>query len=222
MKIIKNGAVGYATMEDDNQRLRQLIEAEWGVIAPILYSRTKAELRRKRFRGEWNGAVPGGHEVADFIQAAVSEACCGLPEWEGGRASLVECLSKIIVRHINRYASRAEAERELRSTTNPAEANAHVADVSRAEQGCYEEPEDFASEQEEAEKVLSELRGDRDYRVAEVIVREDLYKPAEIAERLGLSVCEVNNAKKRLRRNPYLLSLLRRRRGGGGNRPDLS
>lgn len=221
MKIIKNVAVGYATMEDDNnQRLRQLIEAEWDLIARILYSRTKTALYKRRFRGEWNGAIPGGHEVADFIQAAISEACCGLPHWDGGRTSLIKSLFKIILRHINRYASRAEAGRELRSTTDPAEANGHVADVSNAEQGCYEEPEEFASGQEGVEEILRNCRGKRDYRIIEVIVREGLHKPADIAKRLGLSVGEVNNAKRRLRRDPYMLSLWRR--GGGGNRPDLS
>jgi hypothetical protein len=214
MKSSKDGTVGYAPVAEIDPRLRQVIEDYWDSIFPILYSRTKLVLNTKWFRGVRGGAVPGGNEVEDFIQEAVSEACDALPEWDwdGEWESLVKFLWKLISLHIRRCAECAEAQ-ELRSTTNPAEASAHVADVSKVEQECYEGPEEFTSEREEVDYILKMFYGRRDYKIIEVIFREEVSMPEEIAERLGLGVGEVNNAKKRLRRDPYLLSL--KRKSGG-------
>lgn len=234
MKSSKDGTVGYAPVAEIDPRLRQVIEDYWDSIFPILYSRTKLVLNTKWFRGVRGGAVPGGEEVKDFIHEAVveangalaEEADSALAEWDGGWESLVKFLWKFIRLHIRRCAECAEA-RELRSTTDPAEVSAQVADVSKVEQECFEGPEEFVSEREEVEKILKIFYGRRDYKIIEVIVREGLSTPEEIAERFRLSVGEVNNAKKRLRRDPYLLSLKRKRggeneRGWRGNHPDRS
>lgn len=210
MKSSNDGTVRCGPATEENRRFRQLIEHEWDSIGPILYSRTRAALRKTRSRGELGGAIPGGHEVDDFIQKALKKGLRGLPEWDGERESLVECLWKIIKSRIKHYTSRYEAKRELRATTNPAEASAYVADVSNAEQACYEDPEDFAFEQEEVERILKRFAGRRDFKIVETILREDVSMPEEIAERLGMSVREVNNAKKRLKRDPYLLALKRK------------
>jgi DNA-directed RNA polymerase specialized sigma24 family protein len=159
--------------------------------------------------------VPGGHEAGDFSQEAITVSSAELLEWDGEQPSLLECLWKIILRHIKRYSARDENTKEQLSTTNPAEANSHVADVSNLRQTCYPEPEDNLSEEETIELILKKFRRHRDFKFIEIILREDVETPQEIAEKLGIKVKEVNNAQKRLRRNPYLLSLLRQR--GGGN-----
>lgn len=224
MKSSKDGTVGYAPVAEIDPRLRQVIENYWDSIFPILYSRTKLMLNTKWFRGVRGGAVPGGEEIEDFIQEAISSASDALSEsewdWDGERQSLVKFLWNLIRLHIRRCAECAEAQ-ELRSTTNSAEVSAHIADVSKVEQECYEGPEEFASEREEVENILKIFYGRRDYKIIEVIVREELSMPEEIAERLELGVGEVNNAKKRLRRDRYLLSLKRKSDGekerGRGN-----
>ena len=211
MKSTKNSGVGYAAAVTEDDRLHQLIEGDWDSISAILYSRTKGAMSRRRFRGELGGPVPGGHEVDDFIQQSILEAYCAMPEWDGERDSLVEILLQIIARHIKRYSSRHENTMEQRSTTNRAEANSHTADISQAEQTCYPEPEAFASDQEEVESIMERFSGHRDAPIVEVILCEDAFTPEEIAEKLKLKVDEVNNAKKRLKRDPYLHSVKRKR-----------
>jgi RNA polymerase sigma factor (sigma-70 family) len=231
MKSSQDGTVGYSLMSEEDQRFQQFLEDDWGSIGPILYLRTKRALRKRRYRGVLGGPVPGGHEVEDFIHQAVREAYRHLPKWDGQRESLLEFLWARVVRIVKRYAERAEAGREVRTTTNRAEVNAHVADVSKAVQDCYQGPEDFASDREEIEHILKRSFSPLDREIIEVIIREELSTPEEIAERLGISVSEVNNAKKRLRRDPYLLCLKRqwvkkkrkrgskKRKGGGAKSP---
>lgn len=210
MKSIKSASIWCAAAVKEDERLRRLIEADWDSISAILYSRTKGALRKRRFRGEVGGPVPGGHEVEDFIQEAVAEAYSSMTEWDGEQASLVKFLLKIILRHIKRYGARHENKKEQRSTTNRAEASPHVTDVSAIPQSCYPEPEDCASEREEVASVLERFRGNRDYKIIEVILYEGASTPQEIAEKLGIEVEDVNNAKRRLKRDSYLQTMARK------------
>lgn len=221
MKSTKNdqnwryATFSYPRVVKMDDRLRQLGEDDWELISAILYKQTKAALNSTRFRGERGGPVPGGREIADFMHDAFLMSSDKLLEWDGQLSSLTECLWKIITRLIKRYSARHENKKERGSTMNPAEANSHVADVSKVRQTCYPEPEDSACAEEKIRRIMKKFRKNRDFKYIKVIVFEGLETPQEIAERLGVEVEEVNNAKKRLRRNPYLLSLKRRK--GGGN-----
>jgi RNA polymerase sigma factor (sigma-70 family) len=211
MKSIKGASIWNATAVKEDERLRRLIEADWDSISAILYSRTKAALRKRRFRGELGGPVPGGHEVEDFIQEAVAEAytSTSMPGWDGEQASLVKFLLRIILRHMKRYGARHENKKEQRSTTNQAEVSSQVADMSAIPQSCYPEPEDYASECEELASMLERFQEKHDYKIVEVILCDNALTPQEIAEKLSIKVEEVNNAKRRLKRDPYLQSMLR-------------
>lgn len=217
MKSDKNGMFRYGAAVSDDERYRQLINADWEAIASELKPRTQSELYRWRFRGEYGGAVPGGREVEDFIQKAITECLAEMYPWDVEQQSLIEFLWSLILLYIKRYGSRVEAKYDLRATTNPQEATAHVADVSNARQSCYQEPEDFVSEQEAVAYILERFRDDPDYRFIEVILCEEVLTPREIAEKLGIEVKEVHNAKKRLKRDEFLLSLVRKK--AGKNRP---
>ena len=188
-------------------------DADWDGIASELKSRTERELHRWRFRGEFGGAVPGGREVEDFIQEAIAEAYTDVARWDVKEMSLLDFLWSLIRLHIKRYGSRFEARKELRATTNAQEATAHVVDVSNTRQTCYQEPDVAVSTQEGVDYILERLRDDRDYRIVEVILNEEVLTPREIAEKLGIEVKEVHNAKKRLKSNQYLKSLARKATG---------
>jgi hypothetical protein len=212
MKSDNKGMFGFAATVKNDHRMNLLLNADWEQISKALKSRTVRRLQVRCFRGQFGGVVPGGHEVEDFIQAAIAETFTEVAKWDCKQVSLVKHLWKIIARHIKRYGSRHESRREKRSTTNPDEATSHVADVSQAQQTCYPEPEELAAERREAERILEKFRGHRDYEIIEVIITKGVYMPLDIAAKLDISVDEVNNAKKRLKRNEFMCSLLRQKK----------
>lgn len=75
--------------------------APWGDIYPRLALHAAGEVRRKIWRGQRNGHVPGGHEAADFVQRAVLATLAGLHTWDPKNKTLLAHLEDSITRDVS-------------------------------------------------------------------------------------------------------------------------
>jgi DNA-directed RNA polymerase specialized sigma24 family protein len=144
--------------------------------------------------------VPGGWEVNDFIQAAVRKALDGTRKWHPEEQDLLSFMKGIISSEVSSRATAIENANDRRATTLPAEADVHTVDVSSRQDESLSSAPSVVEYAQWRNLLLAKLEDPLERAIVTLVIDEDLDQPQEIADRLQVSVDEVYNAKKRLRR----------------------
>lgn len=187
--------------------LATLEEANLPEIVDRLVRFTLSRLKRVGL-GSSRGPIPGGSEPKDFVQEAVRKALAGERAWKNPQTvSLLHFLMGIIRSDISHLVTRLETRTMVRATqlteedkaNRPAKVkNPKVVDISEL---IDRRPDLQDSSIKVWEDVLECVGDDSVLRQIVQIWRDDgVVKAKDIAEKLGISVNDVNNAIRRGKR----------------------
>ncbi|HWX21138.1 MAG TPA: hypothetical protein VN578_14660 [Candidatus Binatia bacterium] len=188
---------------------------DWGSLLLELAAFAKREIRRRRWRGQRSGVLPEGYDANSVASEVITSALEGkarlAPGWTRDR--LMRELERKVSNEVRRLHKLQEAGR-IRSEWEilPADANEQPRSVFEKMEGKVgswprngvDEARFQARDKErkEAELLIAEkLRGE-DEAVEKLFgcLRDGVVKRREIAAKLGISVGEVTNCRKRLNR----------------------
>jgi RNA polymerase sigma factor (sigma-70 family) len=183
----------------------ELTSDQWTELVERLALHASSRLRRLRWRGvpeSLGGKTPGGIEAADLAQWTIVDVIEGKRKWDPATdPDFLKFLQSVVDSKVSHLVDAVENRKSRRLV--PASADDESSDAYELEAGGST-PADLVANRESAEKfrasVLKCLEGDDlAYKVLECLDAE-YTKPTEIAEMLGISVADVYNAQKRMRR----------------------
>jgi DNA-directed RNA polymerase specialized sigma24 family protein len=160
------------------------------------------KLARLRWRGVQGGAPPGGVRAEDIASDAITAVIAGTRTWDPkSQPDLLRYLRGVVDSMISKLVNSFDNRRTRR--LGPPGGSGEASSAHEAA-GREPDPAELASSREAAEAfrapIVEALKDDDvAYQVFECL-EADITKPSDVAEYLGLSVAEVNNAQKRLRR----------------------
>jgi hypothetical protein len=168
---------------------------EWGKIARRLILHADRKLRARYWRSVHGGPVPGGLEAGDFAYLAINKTLDGGRPWDPVRTSLQDHLRDVVDSLISGRVLRPENAVTVRTDVDPG-----GCDAGQVQDG-QPSPESVVISRQLEEKLLKHVSADVDlFVLLRAMVEHNTTKPQELAKILGLSVDEINNRKKRLRR----------------------
>ena len=168
----------------------------WEDLVPRLLLLAMSRLSRMTWQGRLGSVPPGAAEAEDFVNDAIAKTLSGVRVWREANCTLFQHLAGIVVSDISHAATAAENRLTL-------------ADDGRQPGGW---PPDLADERpgQEGEALWrSEQRRLLTYlaaidpklgRMAELMLVEDIDGSAELAGRLGVTVGDIANLRKRMKR----------------------
>ena len=168
----------------------------WEDVVPRLLLLAMSRLSRMSFRGQRNAVPPGAAEAEDFVNDAIAKTMAGLRVWRPESCTLFQHLAGIVVSDISHAATSAENRLTL-------------ADDGRQPGGWPPDRADERPGQEQQTLWRSEQRRLLGYlqaidpklgQMADLILVEDIDGSAELADRLEMTVSDVANLKKRMKR----------------------
>jgi hypothetical protein len=160
------------------------------------------KLARLRWRGVQGGSPPRGVQGQDIAADAITAVIEGTRAWDPkAQPDLLKHLRSVVDSIVSKLVNSFD-NRSTRRLGPPG-----VGDESSSAYevtGSESDPAELVSSREAAEKfrapIIEALQEDGlAYQVFECL-EADITKPSEIADYLGLSVADVNNAQKRIRR----------------------
>ena len=192
-----------------------LSDDRWGEILERLTYHALCKLSRLRWRGVANGPAPGGIQPEDLAATAIELVLLGKRTWdEATQPDLAKFLMGVVDSRISSLVGSLENRKSRRlSPPGAGEESAAVDDF--ADWGADAANLVVRREEQEAFRTaaLKAIEGDEQaFQVFECL-EADITKPADIAAYLGVSVEEIYNVQKRLRRK---LDILRPKKKGGG------
>lgn len=161
------------------------------------------KMRSLAWRGAYiqkGGTAPGAYEPEDFALDAIEKLLSGQRSWNRERYDKIEdALLAIVDSDINHLVDSAENRKSRRLPVDSAGDEVDVPDPASTvdeRRLCSDETwrDDFQK------LALKELNGEPLLQSLFESIAEGITRPAEIAELYEITVEEVNNAKKRLRR----------------------
>jgi DNA-directed RNA polymerase specialized sigma24 family protein len=161
------------------------------------------KLARLRWRGVQGGPPPRGIQGEDIAADAVTAVIEGTRTWDQkAHPDLLKYLRSVVDSMISKLVNSVD-NRKTRRLGPPGTRDDESSPAYEAV-GREPDPAELAANREAAEgfraPIVEALKDDElAYQVFECL-ESDINKPADIAEYLGLSVGEVNNAQKRIRR----------------------
>lgn len=206
--IVVVSQLGVPVAADEIVRARIKRELENGEILSRVLLWAAKRCRERVWRGRLGGSVPGGLEAEDFVYEAVRKTLTGQRVWDHASVSLYQHLVGVVRSDIsnrlrckeNRMTileSRLGSNGEAGRRSGPAK----VLDLSQF--ACEDpSPEEVVLFQDELEKILQHVENadTKLLNMAKLMAERDLSGSIELSNELGVSVREVNNRKKRLRR----------------------
>lgn len=180
-----------------------LTEADWDELLPKLIGYARLRMKGLTWRGSYNGEVPGGWEAEDFVREAVRKALDGTRNWPE-KQTLLDFLKGIISSEVSQRVEAYENVHGRRATTNAAEVDSATIDISGIADDFRQSATVAVEWTERRALILAQLDDSIDRDIVTLIIDEGLDRPQEIAERLGIPIEAVYNARKRLRRKDFL------------------
>lgn len=177
-------------------QVNEVAAATWEDVVPRLLLLAMSRLSRMSFRGQRDAVPPGAAEAEDFVNDAIAKTMAGLRVWRPENCTLFQHLAGIVVSDISHAATSAENRLTL-------------ADDGRQPGGWPPDRTDDRPGQEEQTLWHSEQRRLLGYlqaidpklgQMADLILVEDIDGSAELATRLSMTVSDVANLKKRMKR----------------------
>lgn len=188
-------------MEENKSFLRALVQADLDELTIRLGLYTHARLVRMFWRGDSRGPIPGGWEVADFVQAALKKALTRERIWKPSEQSLFEFLKDIISSDISHLALKSENRVESRLASRAPEADKNFAVAANLPGKESDWPDSDLRHEQEKKDILERVgENELDQNVVRCVLDQGLSSSGEIAAALNVRVCEVYKSKKRLRR----------------------
>lgn len=172
--------------------------ATWNDLWPRLLLFTKKLIARKYWRGVLGGNIPGGIDSCDIVMRAIEQALSGDRKWNGD-SDLYSFLCSTITSNVNHLATGYENKKTvlLQWDSDCGVGEPHLEDTNLGPSDISER----VRKRRMVERWLDVLKDDPlVYDIACYIVYYDIDEPSQLAERLGATVPDINNAKKRLRR----------------------
>lgn len=160
------------------------------------------KLARLRWRGVQGGSPPAGIQGEDVATDAITSVIEGTRAWDPkAQPDLLKYLRSVVDSMVSKLVNSVD-NRKMRRLGPPGTSDESSPAYEAA--GREPDPAELAASREAAEKfrgpIVEALKDDElAYQVFECL-EADITKPSDIAEYLGLSVGEVNNAQKRIRR----------------------
>jgi hypothetical protein len=168
-------------------------QVEWEDLYPRLVYLAALKLKRLRWRGKPSGPVPGGKTAKDIVHDAVVKTMSGQRIWNRDR-TLFEHLAGVISGDVSHLVNSAENKRTLQADD---EKILHIADH-------MEDPETIAIRRCQEQRFFAYLEARKPAPLLRQLAELILYDPgghtSELAEKLNLSITELDNLKRTLRR----------------------
>jgi DNA-directed RNA polymerase specialized sigma24 family protein len=183
----------------------ELTADQWTELVERLTLHASSKLRRLHWRGvsgSLGGKTPGGIEAVDLAQSAILDVIEGKRTWDPqADPDFLKFLQGVVDSKVSHLVEGLENRKSRR--LGPASAGDENSGAYEVE-ASGPSPAELVVNRDSAETfraaVIKCLEGDDlAYKVLECLEAE-YTKPSEIAEMLGISVADVNNAQKRLRR----------------------
>jgi DNA-directed RNA polymerase specialized sigma24 family protein len=198
----------------------QLTDEQWAELVERLTLHAACRLLRLHWRGilcSRGGAIPGGVEPDDIASAAIVDVIEGKRSWDRkANPDFLKFLRGVVDSKVSHLVQEVENRKSRRlALADSREEGATAHGVA----GREPDPAEFVQDREAADRfrvrVMKALEGDEIAANVFECLDAEYTKPQEIAELLGLTVPEINNAQKRLRRK---VSELLMPQGKGGRR----
>ena len=176
-----------------------LEQIDWQEAFPklVLYAQDKIE--RLRWLSKWGGAPVGGLEANDIAKQAIEDICSGKRVWNQRKPFLHFVMEDVIRSLISNAVTKKEnrVTRRLQTIDGQEADNAAV----RSQVPWHNDTLHHLLFTQERTHLLAFFQHDPlVYRIAALIIDEDIYEPRHLAARLGTTVTDIQNAKKRLGR----------------------
>jgi RNA polymerase sigma factor (sigma-70 family) len=196
----------------------QLSNEQWSELVERLTLHAACKLLRLHWRGIlWSrgGAVPGGVEPDDLASAAIIDVIEGTRSWDPeAHSDFLKFLRGVVDSKVSHLVQEVENRKSRRLV--PADSGEEGA-TAHGVAGREPDPASFVQDREAADRfrarVLKAVTGDEIAAKVFECLEAEYTKPQEMAELLGLTVSEINNAQKRLRRKVSEL-LMPEKKGG--------
>jgi hypothetical protein len=182
--------------------IQELTDDELSKLLKRLALHADRKIVRLRWRGVQGGPPPRGIQAEDIAADAIMAVMDGTRAWDPkAQPDLMKHLRGVVDSIVSKLVNLAE-NRTTRRLGTPGVGDESSSAYEAA--GREPDPAELASNREAAENfrapIVESFKDDGlAYQVFECL-EADITKPSEIAEYLGLSVVEVNNAQKRIRR----------------------
>lgn len=210
-------------MEEDGWSLvpgvqRELWNADWAQIGKELLAFAVYRAKLYRWRSGGLHLLARGMELQDVVQDVIVKTLRGQRKWEPHTGPLVPWLKDQVKSEIDALAKSAAHRREeslepdwqvVEEGTGPEEqpalqAGRSSADPSVDAEAVLIEAEDTLSAGKKVGALFDAIDGDQELEeVVQAVLDGCEPKPRYLAEHLGLSVEEINNRVKRLRRRAF-------------------
>ena len=188
------------------KELLTLLDSQnWESVLADLLAFTFSALRNRIWLGVWGGHVPGACEAHDIVMESVADIIDGIRSADDG-VPLVAVLKVVIRSKISGLATSLENRRTSRFDPCPdeGEVDQQIAPHRPLEHG--REQDDVVSKETEEinshlmDLLIDELSDEPDLQKIIECNIDGVFKREEIATRLGKTVSEVTNMRKRLKR----------------------
>jgi RNA polymerase sigma factor (sigma-70 family) len=173
---------------------------KWAKLMKYLINYADKAIRTKTWRGVFNGPLPGGKTAEDFVQEAIEKVYIGVRSWNPEQMNLRFFLKQVVRSDISSYVRNSENRiKHLRIRTE-----AEEDEVDGLEHVIFDR--DLPSDEENFEIASREVQQFFDFVKDDEIVynmvklqyeEEEVFPRNELAERLGVSRKDVDNAIKR-------------------------
>jgi len=188
-------------MGENNSFHQALKETDLDELVTRLGLYTHRRLAQMFWRGDSHGPIPGGWEVADFVQAAFRKGLTQERIWRSSQRSLFDFLKGIISSDINHLALKTENQIESRIADMRAEADRATRVIAELPGRGSDWPDADLRLKQEQEHILERVGDNQlDQNVVRCVLEHRLSVSADIAAKLNVPVNEVYKSKKRLRR----------------------
>lgn len=182
-----------------------LTDAEQETLLKRLTHYALIKMRRLTWRGAYlakGGAVPGGHEAKDFALDAINKLLDGIRNWNKAAYPTLEGFLRSTIdsdiSHLVQSDDNSKHRRILRRGEDGKEHEAYEVKLPGFDSVTIVIHMEWREAFRKA--VADELKGDSFLKELFDCFDAEITEPSEIAEMLGATVKDVNNAKKRLRR----------------------
>jgi RNA polymerase sigma factor (sigma-70 family) len=184
--------------------LERLSSQDWEELIKELMAYTVSRLQNRSWLGVWSGHLPGGAEARDIVMESVSDIISGVRHADPS-VELTAFLKQVIRSKISHLVWSAENRRTQRLDPAPAEKEL---DKEIADHGPDRDETTTEFVSVETEEINSRLLSllidhvsdDPDLQKVLECNLDGVFKREEIAKRMGKSVSEITNVKKRLNR----------------------
>jgi len=172
-------------------------EQDWDDLVPRLLLFAVSRLYRMTWRGRRGEAPPGATEAEDYVNDAISKTISGVRVWNPDNCTLFQHLAGVIVSDVSHAATSVENRNTMAPPDKPGGDRWPPDPVDDAP-----DPERAAEWISEQRRLLEHLeRIDPELAVmAGLMLVHDLQESDALAKAMNVSIAEVANRRKRLKR----------------------